>query len=183
MDIKTALPNDGARSAFLSSTRQEMYNALNLFYTHVQHTISLMFTILTVVFAVFGIVLREAGSSPQLLLILRSVGGLILSLLFPLGIVSILIIARYYKLYVAALIYAAELHKSVALNSHAWFEHIEKDLKSLGDDARKEDLIRKRTYGWPHSWILYSILIAILSVVGLIGGIILLSSSYRLPSI
>jgi hypothetical protein len=65
----------------------------------------------------------------------------------------------------------AELHESVGLNSHAWFEHVDEDLKSLPKEATKRDLLKKRTYGWPHSWLLYSMLIGVLSILGLITGI------------
>jgi len=172
MGIKSALRNDEAKSAFLSSARQETYDALALFHTHVKHTVSLLFTLLTAVFAMFGIAPRETEASPasphHMFKLART---LILSLLFPLRIASILIAARYCKRYVAALIYAAELHESMGLDSHTWFEHLEDDMRPLGDDARKEDRIEKRTYAWPHSWILYSILVAVLSIAGLIFGI------------
>ena len=94
--------------------------------------------------------------------------------MLPLGILSILIIGQYYKLYVAALIYSAELHDSLGLGSHSWFEHIKEYQKSLPGDASKDNLLNRRTYGWPHSWILYSILIAILGLLSLIGGIYIL---------
>ena len=177
MDIKLALPNEEAKSAFLSSARNEMYSALSLFHNHVKYTISLMFALLTAVFAIFGIALKEVGANPQLINQFKFIGGLILSLLFPLGIVSIIIIARYYKLYVAALVYAAELHESVGLEKHLWFQEILSEIKSQRNDVQKENLIKRRTYGWPHSWILYSSLIGLISLVGLIAGITLLSTA------
>lgn len=48
-----------------------MYNALNLFYTHVKYTVSLMFTLLTVVFAAFGIALSDKLPNTNLLVFLQ----------------------------------------------------------------------------------------------------------------
>ena len=171
MNISEVFTNDEAKSSFLSSSRKEMYDALALFYTHVKHTISLMLTLMTAVFAIFGLALKEGNANPALLLIFKTVGGLILIALFPLGIVSIFIIGRYYKLYVAALIYATELHKSVGLHNHKWFQHLAEDLQSLPEGCSEEDLYRKRTYGWPHSWILYTLLISALSAISMFSGI------------
>ena len=166
--------DESAISSMLNASRQEMYNALSLFHTHVKHTVSLMLTIMTAVFAVLGFSLKETSASPVLLSTFRIIGGILLISLFPLGLISILIIARYYKLYVAALLYASELHESVDLCTHAWFEHLKKDLKSVPENGGKEALLKKRTYGWPHSWILYSILIVVLSLLSLLGGFMVL---------
>ena len=174
MDLQSVFPDDQARSNFLSSARQEMYNALALFHAHVRHTLSLMFAIMAIIFGISGLGPGLTGAEQQMLGEFRLIGGIVLSLLLPLGIVSIFIIARYYKLYVAALVYAAELHESVSLASHVWFEDIRNKLKSLSDDEAKQKLVRERTYGWPHSWILYSLLIAILSTASLVSGIIIL---------
>lgn len=171
MDIKEVLKDDSARGEFLSASRKEMYDALSLFYTHVKHTISLMLSIMTAVFVIFGVALKDTASRAEIEPLFKLLGGVILSALFPLGIVSILIIGRYYKLYVAALMFAGELHTSVGLSSHAWFEHIREDAESLGQTAGKKEVLHKRTYGWPHSWILYSMLIAVLSLLNLIVGI------------
>lgn len=170
-DIRAAFKDDQAVSAFLSDTRKEMYDALSLFYTHVKHTVSLMLTLMTAVFAIFGVALGQTNPKPEILYIFKTIGGVILLALFPLGIVSILIIARYYKLYVAALIYSADLHASIGLDSHSWFQQIKEDLESLPRGATEKDLLYKRTYGWPHSWILYSSLIIILSILSFISGI------------
>lgn len=161
-------------SLFLTSVRQDMYNALSLFHDHVKHTLQLMFTLLTAVFAVLGIALSDKVPSANLIFSFKLVGGIILSLLFPLGIVSILIIGRYYKLYVAALFYAAEIHQRVELSSHSWFLEVLDAMESVPDHAQRKLLINKRTYGWPHSWILYTFLIGVISVAGLISGIIIL---------
>lgn len=175
MNLKNALSNDEAKSAFLSCTRQEMYQALSLFHSHVVYTLSVMFTLLTAVLAIFGFsgnALQNFGATQG---IVKWIGGVILVLIFPLGAVSIIIIGRYYKLYVAALIFSAEAHESEGIANHAWFEDLDKYRKSLGENHSKAQLVRSRTYAWPHSWILYSILIGLISLAGLILGILLLA--------
>lgn len=176
MNIKLVFPNDQeAVSHFLSSTRQEMYHALELFHNHVKYTISLMFTLLTAVFAIFSITgnrgVQTLGPNPQLF---QVIAGIILVLLFPLGIISILIIGRYYKLYVGALVFATEAHESVGM-VHLWFRELTDSKEQLGKNYSEDKFVRQRTYGWPHSWILYSILIALISVLGLFVGILVLS--------
>ncbi len=175
LDLRSIFPDDGARSAFLSSARQEMYDALKLFHDHVKYSLRMMLTVFTVVFAILGLVLRGSAPlsfDPKVILIL---GGLILVLTGPLGIISTYVISRYYELYVAALIYAAELHEAEGLGSHVWFQRIEDDReylrKKLGrDDVPQDLLVKRRTRGWPHSWILYTLLIGLIAVVGVVAG-------------
>ena len=159
MDLKSALQNDEAKSALLSSARKEMYTALELFHSHVRYSIFLMLTLLTAVFGILGIVVKGEKVTISNIFIFKSVGGTVLSLLFPLGIISSVIISRYYRLYVASLLYAAELHESVGLDSQEWFETVKRERASLGKDATKDDIINKRSCGWPHTWLLYSYLI------------------------
>jgi hypothetical protein len=112
------------------------------------------------VFTILGFALQNLeGPGDNLDGILKIGGALVLILILPLGIVSILIIARYYRLYAAALVYAANLHKAEGIDHHQWFREIERYRQRLGPGTADDDLIRRRTYGWPHSWILYSILI------------------------
>jgi len=177
MKIKSVFPNsEEAVSDFLASTREEMFNALELFHNHVKYTVSLMFSLLTAVFATFGFSgssnLQNMGISRELFQLIASA---ILFLLFPLSIISILIIGRYYKLYVSALVFAAEAHKSVGLgDNHLWFREIYKHKQRLGKHFSEDKLIAQRTYGWLHSWILYSILIGIIGLVGIFTGIMIL---------
>jgi hypothetical protein len=56
LDLNSIIPDTQARSDFLSSARKEMYDALKLFHDHVKHSLSLMFAVVTVVFAIFGLV-------------------------------------------------------------------------------------------------------------------------------
>src|SRR5215208_747199 len=177
-----------ATSNLLSSARKEMYDALRLFQDHVKHLLSLMFTVMAAVFAVLGLIIKE--EAPELInpTIISVLGGLVLILLFPLGLFSTIIISRYYRLYVCALTYAADLHESVGQGNHPWFKEAIKKRDDLFKEAIKErdnleppdpDLflgkfIDKRTYGWPHSWRLYAILIGLVASTSLVVGILIL---------
>lgn len=174
IDLKAILPDDEARSAFLSSVRKEMYDALSLYHDHVKHSLSLMFAVLTAVFAILGFFMKGDAPAAPSPAIMRVFAGSVLVSLFPMGVISTIIISRYYKLYVAALVYAAELHEAVGLGSHAWFEQIREYRSKLGETSSRGDLIRKRTYGWPHSWLLYAILIWFIAVIGLFVGLLIL---------
>lgn len=176
LHINSLLPDPNAKSVLLSSARKDMYDALSLFHDHVKHSLSLMFAVLTAVFAIFGLILRGDVSSfdPT---IVRVLGGLVLVLLFLLGVISVIIVSRYYELYVAALIYAAELHESAGLNSHAWFQEIERYRSKLGNDVQLHQLLKKRAHGWPHTWLLYVMLIGAISFIGLGVGLFALSES------
>ena len=76
MDLKVTFQDDQAKSALLSSSRKEMYDALSLFYTHVKHTVSLMLTLMTAVFAIFGIALKGSDLNPEILSIFKLIGGI-----------------------------------------------------------------------------------------------------------
>lgn len=154
-----------------------MYSALDLFHTHVRHILSIMFALLTAVFAILGFTLQDVeGSEENLDSILKIGGAMVLILILPLGAVSILIIGRYYRLYVAALVYAANLHKAEGIDGHQWFREIERYRQRLGVGASDDDLIRRRTYGWPHSWILYSIVIITQALGSFAFGVVLLTA-------
>ncbi len=58
-------PDDQATGNFLTAARTEMYDSLRLFQEHVKHLIALMFTVLTVVFAILGFIIKE-GNPPVL---------------------------------------------------------------------------------------------------------------------
>ncbi len=153
----------------VATARQEMYEALKLFHTHVQQTTALLLGVLTAVFIVFGIsASREAGVSQNVSHLAR-LGGVILILLFPIAAISCSIIGRYYRLYVSALLFAGVLERQSGSVGHAWLQDIP------SDPTGYEPWIRRRTYGWGHSWILYSSILLLIGIVGLLGGIDMLA--------
>src|SRR5215210_4956810 len=54
--------DEPATSDLLSSARKEMYDALRLFQDHVKHLLTLMFSVMTAVFAVLGLSIKEDKS-------------------------------------------------------------------------------------------------------------------------
>jgi hypothetical protein len=166
--LRQALPDDQARAQFLNATRREMYDALALFHAHVKGTIALMFSIITAVVAIVGVAINR-NTPPQILSLVLNGAPIILILIFPFSIISILVIGRYYKLYVAALFYASQTHREEGIGGHYYFADAEAMREKLSGKISERRLIQRRTYGWPHSWSLYALLIFFigLSALGL----------------
>jgi hypothetical protein len=171
--------DDQAVGNFLTAARTEMYDSLRLFQEHVKHLLSLMFTVLTAVFAILGFIIKVEDPPVLDPAAVALLGGSILILMFFLGNISTIIISRYYRLYVSALVYAADLHEQMGLGSHVWFQ----DLTTKRSRSESlPDFVNKRAYGWPHSWILYAILIWALSNASLICGALVLLWALHLLS-
>lgn len=180
-------------TALLTASREEMYGALDLFYKHVQHTISLMFALLAAVSVAVGLVLKNGSPVEELLRPLQLVGCTVLLLVVLFGIVSAFINGRYYRLYVSAMVFSALLHEECGSRVvHPWFADVLKirdeipPLDSEGprpthaasgastakwDDWQIHEMVRRRTYGWGHSWALYTLLIAFMVVAAILGGV------------
>jgi hypothetical protein len=176
---KPLFKDEQATGNFLTAARTEMYTSLSLFQDHVKHLLSLMFTVLTATLAILGFIIEgklPSAFDPTVVVLL---GGSILLLMFLLGNISTIIISRYYRLYVSTLLYAADLHESRGLGSHVWFQDLTKE---RSESESPGDCVKKRAYGWPHSWRLYAILIWILSNVSLISGALVILWALHLLS-
>jgi hypothetical protein len=150
-----------------------MYSCLELFYSHVKGVISLMLGLVTGVAAVVGLVSHVDGPSSIELVKIAKIGSVtVLMLMLPFALVSSVILARYYRLYVAALIFAADLHRAEGLTGHAWLDEIERYRAKFGDSAENTDsIIKRRTYSWPHTWSLYSSLLLFIAIAGFLFGL------------
>jgi hypothetical protein len=176
-----ALPEDVARGQLLSSTRSEMYFCLELFHAHVKSVVRLMLSLIAAVTAILSLGLNGSikTKTPLHLSLVTTGGGLVLCLMLPFGIISTVILSRYYRLYVSALVYSADLHQAEGIGDHQWFRDIQMyRLRFGGND--NSSLIRSRTHRWPHTWFLYSILILTISSVSFLFGIFVIVSSGRL---
>src|SRR5262249_8574202 len=101
----------------------------------------------------------------------------VLMLMLPFAIISSIILARYYGLYVSALVYAADLHKAEGLTGHHWLDEIERYRAKFGSEAVDNGLImRRRTSSWPLSWSLYALRIVTIAVAGFIFGVALIAT-------
>jgi hypothetical protein len=176
--LRRALPDAQARSQFLSSTRSEMYSCLELFYSHVKGVVSLMLGLVTAVAALVGLLSHIGGERASQLVTISKIGAItVLMLMLPFAIVSSIILARYYRLYVAALLFAADLHRAEGITGHYWFDEIERYRAKFGVDAANNDVVIKyRTYSWPHTWSLYTVLLISIAIAGFVFGLIIVAT-------
>ena len=160
----------------LSASRDEMYRSLELFLSHVKYTVSLMFTLMTAVFAIFAVALKGDITPSSYMPLVKTLGGTILMLLFPLSGLSIVIISRYYRMYCASLFFAAELHEKAGVPLHLYLKEVAllRKSESENEDALRQ-VVNKRARQWPRSWTLYAVLIGIVGLAGFVCGIIVLS--------
>lgn len=170
--LRLALPSDDARGQYLSATRRETHDALALFHAHVKSSVSLMFGIMTAVLAVVGVALQR-NPSPKLLGVVLHGAPLILLLIFPFSVVAVLVTGRYYRFYVAALVYAANLHEQEGVGMHQWFGEVKALKSTLGDTVDEGRLVRARMYSWPNSWLLYALLIEFIGLTSVVLAILL----------
>ena len=179
--------------AFLSATRSEMYTALDLFHRHVQHTISLQLGLIGSALLVAGVVHRMQNPSTSFI-VLSALGGLVVLGLVPaLARRSSSITWRYYRLYVAALVYSADLHEAAGLGRHEHFLEIKREYADLmearrkaaeakgeieppplSDDERVQVLVKLRASAQHHTWSMYAQLSALIGWAAVAIGVLLL---------
>jgi len=176
MGIREHFKNDEARAFVLNSLRQEMYRALELFHNHVKYTLSMIFSLITAVLLIFKLGTENIEMFSMHTEITQTIAATLLCFVFPLGIISAIIIGRYYKLYVAALVYAAKAHQNSGIENFAWFTDITTYESTQEDKLSEKKLINRRAYTWPHSWSLYALLIVSISTTSLILGISIIFS-------
>ncbi len=170
--LRRSLPDPSARAQFLNATRSEMYSCLELFYSHVKGVVYLMLGLVTGIAALAGLISHVNGENSGELVMISKIGATsVLMLMLPFAIISSIILARYYRLYVAALLFAADLHRGEGITGHSWLDEIETYRTKLGPDANNERVIRKRTYSWPHTWSLYTALFLIIALAAFAFGI------------
>ena len=167
-------------SQSLTAVRSELYRSLELFLSHVKYTVSLMFTLLTSVFAIFAFAASGSNFDFGLLPTVRLLGATILILLFPLSGLSIVIISRYYRMYCASLFFAAECHVKAGVPLHLYLREVAvpANLESLQseDGAALRIAVNRRARQWPRSWALYAALVALLGFAGLACGVFVLQA-------
>ena len=173
----------------LSCTRTEMYRALELFHSIVKHTLSIQFTVMaaTSIVLSFGLNMAKSDASnaatntaldltdlPNEISILA---GVILILLGPFSVVSTIIMSHYYKLYVAAAMFAAQAHDQFGKVPHPWFFMLKGRGYTQGLSEKELDaVLRQRTYRFPHSWSLYALVVIGIGICAVAGGVLILRS-------
>jgi len=176
--LQRAFPDPIARVEFLNATRSEMYTCLELFYSHVKGVVSLMLGLVTGIAALVGLVSHVSTGNSNELAAMSKIGAVsVLMLMLPFAIISSIILARYCRLYVAALLFAADLHRNEGITGHSWLDEIERYRTKLGPNAANNELlIRKRTYSWPHTWSLYTLLLILIALAGFVFGIAIIGT-------
>ena len=155
----------------LAASRREMYTALQLFHTHVKHTISMMLTLLTAVLAVFGYLLKGLDEGSSGYAQIRIIAAILLFLLLPLAWFSRRIITRHYDLYVCAIFFAKRLHDVHRLTElHPRFDQIALNSKT-------ELSVDSRISAAHHTLRSYTYVISTIALAGVGAAITILSCS------
>jgi hypothetical protein len=162
-----------ALSAYLNGLRQDVYSALSLFQVHVRSILTIMLALLAALTAIFSLASRATELDFELLQFVEITGGVILILLFVIAGISHKILARYYGVYVSALLQASQAHYWGDIGGFWWFERI---IRSLGnrEGINKKDYIKERIWSKKDSNFWYVSLVWFLGTLGLASGIFIL---------
>ncbi len=165
--FKSDSKNPAALSILLNGVRQDMYTALSLYQVHVKFISTLVISLLTVIGAIFSILKLMEISQPAMRMI--EVGTSILLLVaFMIGLLSLIVVTRYYKVYVSALLFAAQMHYEARISGFFWFEKLIELLKKKfleEGSITKEEFIASRTWSRRDTHFWYVIFITLLSIV------------------
>ena len=113
-------------ASMLSASRQEFYDALKTFYSQVIYLISLYIATFSVAFGAVGFIMKEAPGEAS---IVKCFAGVLLLLAAGICVFVYRIMSAQYSLYVAAVIYSAQLHTAVGLQTHRWFDWVNEYLE------------------------------------------------------
>jgi len=167
-------PMDQANEQLISS-REEMFKALELYHTHVKHVIAILFSLLTALFAVLGFSSKLESDLLSKHQIINLVAVFLITI-FPIAIIAIGILKRYYEVYVSSLIFAVRLHLAVDWHRvHPWFDRTIEQARKWTSVASDEDFLNRRTNSPKDTFFCYACIIRLLSVLSLISGIWLLA--------
>ena len=168
-----------ALSNLLNGCRQDVYSALSLYQIHVKYATTLIISLLTVVGVVFSI-LRVTGVNLAMTRTVEIGAVMLMMVAFFIGLVSLLVIARYYNVYISALLYGAQIHFAAGMSGFYWFERIIETLQKehIKKQKKKQEINKKkfifiRTWSWKDSHLWYAAFLAILSFICLIVGIVM----------
>ena len=168
-DLQTALNEPRIDvTALLSATRQEFYDSLATFYSQVRHLMSLFIA----VFVALGFVLKEVqGQTP---IVVGFSGGLLL-MTAAVSFFAYRIISAQYGMYVSAVIYSAQMHIAMGLDSHLWFDEV----KFFADGAKtKREVIDRWMRQRDSTAKNYFSIIICLTIVACLSGMGLLVWSF-----
>ena len=181
--------HDLRHEEMLNFSRQNMINALELFFSHTKYSLTLLTTILAASMAIAAFSFDKLKGAPDESKVALVLVAIFLILMGPVSYITYRLVGRYYRLYVSFYVYAARLHEKYSSSiEHPWFA----DMKSrLGDpDNHSENLNDKKAVskfmddevanfanGGRNSWYFYRWLIFILGAFGTVAGIFILGWS------
>lgn len=160
---------DPPETSLLNESRKELYEALSLFHSHVKYVIYIMITMPAVILAIIRL---WPAAQPNM--ISYVIAAIILVFVLPIGVVSILVIHKYYQVYVSALVFATRVHIAAGYKQlHPWLERTLKQAQDWKVDSSLK-FIERRTKSFRDTFMLYSLIIGILAGVSCVSGIIVL---------
>ena len=89
--LKTGVPELEQAKNQLTASRTELFKSLDLYYTHVKYVITLMFSLMTALFAILGLT-EKMGNHIVTLEMIKILVGTTLITMFPLAVCAIGII-------------------------------------------------------------------------------------------
>ncbi len=159
-------------TSMLSASRQEFYDALKTFYSQVTYLISLYIAAFSIAFWVVGFILKDAPNQAS---IAKGSAGVLLLVTAGICVFIYRIMSAQYSLYVAAVIYSAQLHAAVGLETHRWFEWVNEFLKGA---ETKEEVINRWMQAKESTSTNYFRIVAMFTIVACIAGVGLLVWSF-----
>ncbi len=153
-----------------------MYDSLSVFYSQVRYTLSIGVLLIGAALLIVEFSLRP-GSGTELVG-LRIVGAWILLAMVPLGVLAWLITRESYRLYVSAVVYAAQVHLAAKVETHHWFDWVFLYLESKPES--KFELVGIWMKKLPNVFRFYTWMIMGMVVLAVAGSIYLFLTAFRL---
>lgn len=176
--LQSGVPEGMDIEKVLTPSREEMYRALELYHAHVKYVITIMFSLITAMFAILGLSEKLGGAiiDPETI---RTVVGVFLIVVCIVAPFAISILYKYYCVYVSALIFAVRVHLGSPLRTtHPWFLRLINDANDAEQKRHIRDertFIKKRIRSPTDTFMLYAYIIGFLALLSLFCGLEILA--------
>jgi len=163
----------------LTPSRKGVYKTLELFHSHVRYVITIMFSLLTALFAILTFS-ENLGVEKE---VIETFIGYFLVAISVVAIISIVIIHRYYLVYVSSLVFAVRVHLASPFKyTHPWFIRTIEQAKKWGNIKNDLEFIKKRARSPTDTFVLYACIIFLLACLSGYSGLRILASLLELAS-
>jgi hypothetical protein len=114
-----------ALGPFLSDARSEMVKTYTVYNAQVKYTVSILFGLITFAGVIIAFSLRQ-GTNEVIPLYLgaKLVPAVLLLSVVPISLLSVLVTAQAYRMYVSAVVFATETHVAAGVERHPWFDWV-----------------------------------------------------------